>query len=453
MSRNAITCIDNSLDELFASAFHFAAIGMALVAPSGAWIHVNESFCSIVGYTDEELYSMTFQDITHPEDLEADLEYVQQMLAGTIKTYKMEKKYFHKGGRTVNVHLSVSLVHNHDGSPAFFISQIQDITREKQLEAELVRHATEDSLTKVHNRRYFLEASAREIIRGARFREPQAVLMIDIDHFKNVNDLYGHDVGDEVLKVMAMSCQETLREIDVFGRLGGEEFGALLINTDAEMSFLIAERVRKNIQKCSVDTGNGSIQFTVSIGVATFTGGLQSLAARLKTADQALYKAKETGRNRVEVVNEVVQPSEAHGLQASFVQLAWRHEYESGNATIDSQHKTLFNLGNTMLSAMIAGQSEQDIAAMATDLSTHVVKHFKDEDSIFRAAGYPLADEHSRIHNALVQGMKELLEKFAVGTLSVGELFSFLALDVISGHLLTEDRKFFSYLSKGENAL
>jgi len=427
---------------------------MALVAPSGAWITVNKSFCLIVGYTEEELYGMTFQDITHPEDLDADLEHVKQMLAGTINTYKMEKRYYHKDGHVVDVLLSVSLVHNSDGTPAFFISQIQDITRSKQLEAELVRIATEDTLTKVNNRRYFFESATREIIRGARFSEPQAVFMIDIDHFKNVNDRYGHEVGDEVLKAMAMTCQRTFREIDIFGRLGGEEFGAFLINTDSNMAGLIAERVRKNVQNCVVDTAKGPIRFTVSVGVATFTGGLQSLAVRLKTADQALYKAKESGRNRVEVVHDIAPPSDlAHGLQASFAHFAWSHEYESGNATIDSQHKMLFKLGDSMLSAMIADQPKQDIAAIAEELSTHVVNHFKDEDAIFRAAGYPLADEHSRIHNSLAQGMKGLLEKYEVGTLSVGELFSFLALDVVSGHLLTEDRKFFPYLPKGENAL
>lgn len=439
--------IDFSIDALFASAFHYAAIGMALVAPAGAWINVNKSFCSIVGYTEEELYSMTFQDITHPEDLEADLEYVKQMLAGTINTYKMEKRYYHKDRHIVDVLLSVSMVHNMDGTPAFFISQIQDITRNKQLEAELVRIATEDTLTKVNNRRYFFESATREIIRGARFNEPQAVFMIDIDHFKNVNDHYGHDVGDEVLKIMAMTCQKTFREIDIFGRLGGEEFGAFLINTDSKMAGLIAERVRKNVQNCVADTAKGPIHFSVSIGVATFTGGLQSLTARLQTADQALYKAKESGRNRVEVVHDIAPPSDlAHGLQASFAHFTWSHEYESGNATIDSQHKMLFKLGDSMLSAMIADQPKQDIASIATELSTHVVNHFKDEDAIFRTAGYPLADEHSRIHNTLVHGMKGLLERFEVGTLSVGELFSFLALDVVSGHLLTEDRKFFPYL-------
>jgi len=442
---------DLSSDALFASAFHFAAIGMALVAPSGAWINVNKAFCSIVGYTEEELYGLTFQDITHPEDLEEDLKYVNKMLSGAINTYKMEKRYYHKDGHIVDVLLSVSLVHNPDGTPAFFISQIQDITRNKQLEAELVRIATEDTLTKVHNRRYFFESASREIIRGARFSEPQAVFMIDIDHFKNVNDQYGHEVGDEVLKVMAMKCQKTLREIDIFGRLGGEEFGAFLINTDARMASIIAERVRMNVQQCVAETAKGPIQFTVSIGVATFTGGLQSLAARLNTADQALYKAKESGRNRVVVVNDEDYSSDsAQGLQASFAHLAWSHEYESGNATIDSQHKVLFNLGDSMLSAMIAGQSKENISSIATELAEHVTKHFKDEDAIFRAAGYPLADEHSRIHNTLVHGMKGLLEKFDVGTLSVGELFSFLALDVVSGHLLTEDRKFFPYLQHEE---
>jgi len=130
-------------DSLFQSAFEFAAIGMALVSPEGKWLRVNRAICEITGYTEAELLERTFQDITHPDDLEADLENVHKMLAGEIKTYQMEKRYFHKNGSIVWILLSVSLVRTKSGEPLFFISQIQDITRQKASEEKLAKAAAE----------------------------------------------------------------------------------------------------------------------------------------------------------------------------------------------------------------------------------------------------------------------------------------------------------------------
>ncbi|MGD1912938.1 MAG: PAS domain S-box protein [Rivularia sp. (in: cyanobacteria)] len=124
-------------EELFRLAFKDAAIGMALVAPDGRWLKVNRALCEIVGYSESELLKTTFQEITHPDDLETDLGYVHQMLVGEIRTYQMEKRYFHSSGYIVWILLSVSLVRDKQQQPLYFISQIQDITLRKQAEARL----------------------------------------------------------------------------------------------------------------------------------------------------------------------------------------------------------------------------------------------------------------------------------------------------------------------------
>jgi PAS domain S-box-containing protein len=130
-------------DSLFQNAFEHAAIGMALVAPDGSWLRVNHSVCDITGYTEAELLQRTFQDITHPDDLERDLANAKRMLAGETDTYQMEKRYFHKNGSIVWVLLSVSLVRDEQGQPRFFISQIQDITRRRESEQQLSAAAKE----------------------------------------------------------------------------------------------------------------------------------------------------------------------------------------------------------------------------------------------------------------------------------------------------------------------
>ena len=125
----------------FPSAFASAAVGMALVAPDGRWLQVNRSLCDIVGYSEQELLTKTFQDITHPDDLETDLGYVRQMLAGEIRTYQMEKRYFHKQGHVVWILFSVSLVRDSNGEPLYFISQIQNITERKRAEEQVNQNA------------------------------------------------------------------------------------------------------------------------------------------------------------------------------------------------------------------------------------------------------------------------------------------------------------------------
>src|SRR6266403_2143799 len=128
-----------SPDSLFQSAFEFATIGMALVSPEGKWLRVNRSVCKITGYSEAELLERTFQDITHPDDLELDLENVRKMLAGEIETYQMEKRYYRKDGTIVWVLLSVSLVRTKSGEPLIFIGQIQDVTRQKLSEEQLAK--------------------------------------------------------------------------------------------------------------------------------------------------------------------------------------------------------------------------------------------------------------------------------------------------------------------------
>ncbi len=130
-------------EELFRLAFNDAAIGMALVATDGRWLKVNRALCEIVGYSETDLLEKTFQEITHPADLEADLGCVRRMLAGEIRTYQMEKRYFHSSGYVVWILLSVSLVRDKQEQPLYFIAQIQDITSRKQAEARLKTLLTE----------------------------------------------------------------------------------------------------------------------------------------------------------------------------------------------------------------------------------------------------------------------------------------------------------------------
>jgi diguanylate cyclase (GGDEF)-like protein len=170
------------------------------------------------------------------------------------------------------------------------------LTQVKVLQEE----AWTDPLTQTANRRHFLEMATQEFARCRRYGHPLSVWMLDIDHFKVVNDTYGHQAGDLVLKSLVSTSQEALRDWDILGRMGGEEFAVVLPETESTQSMLVAERLRHAVASTTgvLDSGE-SAHITVSIGVATAHDDDPDLETLLKRADQALYEAKRSGRDKV----------------------------------------------------------------------------------------------------------------------------------------------------------
>ena len=174
-----------------------------------------------------------------------------------------------------------------------------DITERKRAELALKHRANTDHLTGVASRGYFLTRAAQEIARARRYGSPLALAMIDLDHFKNINDAYGHQFGDVVLKELAAICRRELRAVDLIGRLGGEEFVVLLPETALKRALDVAERLRQAINAREVPREQGAaVHFTASIGIATLDADTD-IDALLSRADKALYNAKQSGRNRV----------------------------------------------------------------------------------------------------------------------------------------------------------
>jgi diguanylate cyclase (GGDEF)-like protein len=189
------------------------------------------------------------------------------------------------------------------------LTTLTDITALKKVETalreseeRLQRLADTDPLTGIRNRRSFLEQGERELNRARRRNRTISLLMMDLDHFKRINDTHGHAVGDAVLKRFVAMCQGTLRDHDIFGRLGGEEFAVILTDDDIDGAAKVAERLRRISEDLRVDTASGPIGFTVSIGVSECGGPSETLEAGLHRADNALYTAKSDGRNRVVTV-------------------------------------------------------------------------------------------------------------------------------------------------------
>ncbi|HET7651290.1 MAG TPA: diguanylate cyclase, partial [Gammaproteobacteria bacterium] len=182
---------------------------------------------------------------------------------------------------------------------AAMAKQISVALDNAQLIHELENLATTDSLTRLHNRRHFLERAEAEFERSRRYQRPLSIFLLDADHFKQINDSYGHETGDQVLRLLASICRQNLRQLDVIGRYGGEEFVVFLPETSMAKAMEVAERLRAGVEEISLDGPGGTIKVTVSIGVATATSQTDSIAALINDADRALYEAKRGGRNRV----------------------------------------------------------------------------------------------------------------------------------------------------------
>lgn len=291
-------------EERFRSLFEHAAIGISQISIEGHFLKINDGFCRILGYSQQEFLaqSLTCQQITHPEDLELDMTFKQKLLDGAIENYSLEERYVRKDRSTAWVHLSTALVRDAKAQPLYFISAVQDITEHKNLLAEIERQAHADYLTGLANRRHFMELAEQELSRAMRYGSPLSIAMMDIDHFKRVNDTYGHKTGDVVLQKLSQLCQATLREVDIIGRMGGEEFAIMLPETDGEKAAEVAERLRASIARADIPLGTGlPLHFTVSIGIATLQGSDVNVDMLLNLADKALYEAKHSGRNRVRV--------------------------------------------------------------------------------------------------------------------------------------------------------
>jgi diguanylate cyclase (GGDEF)-like protein len=180
-----------------------------------------------------------------------------------------------------------------------FCGQVAVALENTRLYEEIQQVAIRESLTGLYNRRGLFEVGLREIDRAARYQRPLSVCMLDIDHFKTVNDTYGHLVGDEVLASLGKTLSESLRSMDVVGRYGGEEFVILAVENEAESADRLAERLCRMISGNPFATSAGVVRVTVSIGVATLSEGISDMPGLLQAADHALYQAKGLGRNQV----------------------------------------------------------------------------------------------------------------------------------------------------------
>ncbi len=285
-------------EEHFRNAFDYAAIGMALVSPQGAWLRVNRSLCELVGYTEKELLNSNFQTVTHADDLGNDLANLYRLIQGETPTCQVEKRYVHRFGQIVWALNSVSLVRDSDDQPAHFIFQIQDITERKRAEAALQSLSLVDELTGLYNRRGFLAVTEQHLAAIRRNEKVPVILYADLDGLKEINDSLGHHEGDRALVKAAEIFKDTFRSSDILARLGGDEFVVLAAIDSQESTESLATRLQEKFSASNASR-NRPYDLSISVGLARFDPeaghSIEDLMAR---ADRAMYEDKRRKRTR-----------------------------------------------------------------------------------------------------------------------------------------------------------
>ncbi len=267
---------------------------LAILDLDGTFKELNPAWQKTLGWSAAELKDQSWLDLVIPADREQSV-VVGKRLAQGESVVAFENRYSCQDGSFKWLSWSSFT----DRKQQRIFAAVRDITNRRRLEDELRKLATTDSLTGASNRRHFIECAEAELKRSKRYGSQMAVFMLDIDHFKVINDTHGHNSGDEVLKRLVDCCRQELRGSDIFGRFGGEEFAAVLVETNQSDAQRTCERLRRQIAGLRVSPAADRISITASIGLTMHMAGDISIDSLLKRADAALYQAKKTGRNRV----------------------------------------------------------------------------------------------------------------------------------------------------------
>ncbi len=300
--------------QRFEGAFTHAPIGMSLVNVDGSWFRVNRALCQITGYPEPELLKKSFQELTHPEDISLGRSGMARMVSGETETWECEKRYIHADGHVIWVSLSSSVVRDEAGAPQYIVTKTSDISEQKQLRESLLHLADHDPLTNLYSRRRFESELERQVLRSRRYGDSAALLMLDLDHFKYVNDSLGHTVGDSVIAHVGSLLSGALRESDIVARLGGDEFAVIVPSVDRTRARSIAEKIVNSVAENPFEHDGHRYLLSGSVGVVMLTNDTASAEDALVTVDIALYDAKQRGRNRVALYSPDTREDVLEGL-------------------------------------------------------------------------------------------------------------------------------------------
>lgn len=291
---NFMDIVENAQDVIIVTK------ALPIDPPGPEIVYVNKAFTELTGYSFAEVVGKNPRILQSRDTDRQSRQEIRQALIDK-KPIRTTLKNYSKSGKAYWLDLSILPLTDDQGDITHYVAIERDVTQQKMLEKSLNELTRTDALTDIFNRRAFDEILEAEFSRFKRTGDSYSLLMLDIDHFKAVNDNYGHSAGDQVLKEFARACQSNTRNHDTVSRLGGEEFCILLPDSDANTAAKIAEKLRQWVMYNPIVSDGHAIALTVSIGVSEIEQSDMDSLDALKRADVKLYKAKQNGRNRVEI--------------------------------------------------------------------------------------------------------------------------------------------------------
>lgn len=343
----------------------------------------------------------------------------------------------HKEGHLVATETITTLHGNEQGQPDAILGVTRDITERAAREEMMRRLAFYDPLTNLPNRR-LLQQRLKEVMEGKVAQ--LALLFIDLDHFKPINDTFGHETGDVLLNMVAERMRHCVRERDLVARLGGDEFVILLPNTGDE-ALTVADHLHQRLRHPFRIDEEQELRISSSIGVALYPEHGSDPKTLMHHADQAMYQAKGRGRGRVCLYTAGLDPEQGS--------LVWQSSHECGHPRIDAEHRQLFVLTNRLLEHMKDHQEHPALFLECMENLFDVARHhFTFEEQVLAELGYPEFTSHQQDHQLLLQKADQLMTAARAGTLGNDELLNFIIQELVVGHMSQADRRYFP-LMKG----
>jgi diguanylate cyclase (GGDEF)-like protein/PAS domain S-box-containing protein len=346
----------------YSSTVELAAVGITHVAANGRFIWFNRRFREMLGYDDHELLDRTIKDVSHPDDANLADRDRSRMHQGALASLTVEKRYVRKDGATIWVRITGAPRRAPDGSLLYDVSIVEDITVRKTAEDKVQYLATHDELTGLPNRTLFGELLQHSIDAAKLHNRRCAVLFIDLDRFKVVNDSLGHDAGDLLLKEAAARLLQCVRGADVVGRLGGDEFVVLLDQIQTvEAAAETAKRVLAGLHAPIKIMGH-ECRVTASIGIATYPNDARDAATLMKHADMAMYLAKDEGKNNFQFYTADMTPMSVEHLELE-VRLA--KALERGEFSLQYQPRVEIATGRVVAAEALLRWWNEDLGTMS----------------------------------------------------------------------------------------
>ena len=393
----------------------------------------NPSMEQMLGYPANQIKMMGLDQLIAAEDFEEGIKHHQDRLKGVNSEQRYTIRLQHHSGVQLICEVSGTII-DWDGEPAV-LNFISDVTQRVKSEQRIKFIAQHDQLTNLPNRFLLEDRLNQGIALAERHQQRLAVLFIDLDRFKPVNDLYGHETGDWLLQQVAGRLQQCIRKSDTVARWGGDEFIILLAGLLTEQQIMaICQKILTNLEK-PLNTATGiELAISCSIGVAVYPDHGLSASELLHVSDKSMYQAKRNENNKINFLFPLSDNREINALR-----LNWKDEFLSGHSGIDKEHKNIFLLANQLLKELSHPGESVQLRHQLDHLFKHLDAHFKHEESVLEKIKYPQLSGHQNQHQQLLTEGGRLLREFENGNIELQALIRFIVIELIYKHVVMDD--------------